>query len=131
MSNALVMIGGKDPVEKLGGHSTYVRAHARAAIRAGFEPHIFCASDRDGVFETDFGLLHRVASPFRPFRQIMIPGHAPIIAANLERFLLERSSGPQLIHGFGVWGYIGVALSRKIAAKRNQSNSDHELLHHI
>ena len=50
-------------------------------------------------------MLHRVASPFRPFRQIMIPGHAPIIAADLERFLLERS-GPQLIHSFGVWGWV-------------------------
>jgi hypothetical protein len=116
MSKAFAMIAGKDPLEKLGGHSTYVRAHARAAIRAGFEPHISCASDRAGVFETDCGVLHRVASPFRPFRQIMISGHASFIAADLERFLLQRS-GPHLIHSFGLWGCIGVALRRKFLQK--------------
>ena len=116
MAKILAMVAGKDPLEMLGGHSSYVRAHARAAIRAGFEPHVFCASDRPAVLETDFGVLHRVASPFRPFRQIMVAGHAPLITADLECFLLARP-GPHLIHSFGLWGYIGVAARRKLRRK--------------
>ena len=87
------MIAGKDPLTMRGGHASYVRAHAKAAVQAGFEPHIFCVSDQTGVLETDFGVLHRVPSPFRPFRQIMVAGHAPLITADLERFLLNRQ-GP-------------------------------------
>jgi glycosyltransferase involved in cell wall biosynthesis len=116
MAKTLAVIAGKDPLEILGGHSSYVRAHAKAALRAGFEPHVFCASDRPGVLETDFGVLHRVASPFRPFRQIMVAGHAPLIMADLECFLLARP-GPHLIHGFGLWGYIGVAAQRRLRRK--------------
>jgi glycosyltransferase involved in cell wall biosynthesis len=116
MTRIVAIVAGKDPLEMLGGHSSYVRAHARAIIRAGFEPHIFCASDRSGVLETDFGSIHRVASPFRPFRQIMIAGHAPLITADLERFLLNRQ-GPHVIHGFGLWGYIGVATRNRLQKK--------------
>jgi hypothetical protein len=40
---AVAFVCGKDPVAEIsGGHSPYVRAHARAAIAAGYEPHLFC-----------------------------------------------------------------------------------------
>src|SRR5262249_36333139 len=87
MAKVIVLIAGRDPLEFFaGGDITYVRAHARAAIQAGFEPHIFCISSRSGVTETDYGLIHRTASPFRPFRYVMLPGHGPLMAACLERF---------------------------------------------
>jgi len=39
MPREVVFIAGKDPLEETGGgHSSYVRAHARAAIRAGWAP---------------------------------------------------------------------------------------------
>ena len=113
MAKTLAMIAGKDPLTMRGGHASYVRAHAKAAVQAGFEPHIFCVSDQTGVLETDFGVLHRVPSPFRPFRQIMVAGHAPFITADLERFLINRQ-GPHLIYGFGLWGYIGVAARHRL-----------------
>jgi glycosyltransferase involved in cell wall biosynthesis len=116
VAKTLALIAGKDPLAMRGGHSSYVRTHAKAALQAGFEPHIFCVSDRSDVSATDFGILHRVASPFRPFRQIMVAGHAPLITANLERFLLNRQ-GPHLIHGFGLWGCIGVAARQRLRQK--------------
>ena len=114
MAPIIVLVAGRNPLEEIGGgHSRYVRAHARAAIRAGFEPHIFCASRRGGVVETDFGVVHRTPSPFRPFRQLMVCGHGPLIAADVGRF--ARSHGrPQLIHSFGVWGYVGVRASQQL-----------------
>lgn len=114
----LVLVAGKDPLAKPGGHSSYVRAHARAAVRLGFEPHIFCAAPRAGVAETEFGVVHRVASPFRPFRQIMAPGHAPLVAAGIVRFLEgEPWPGPHVVHGFGVWGWAGVTAGRRLRRK--------------
>lgn len=109
----IVLIAGKDPLAEIGGgHSAYVRVHARAALRAGITPHIFCASDRSGTVETDFGVVHRVKSivPLR-FRKGMgspryvslVVIHSRQIAAQVTRFLLSRR-GPHLIHAFGVWG---------------------------
>ncbi|MEP7273511.1 MAG: glycosyltransferase family 4 protein, partial [Acidobacteriota bacterium] len=92
-------------------HSSYVRAHARAAIRIGFEPHIFCASSRSGVVDTDFGVVHRIQSPYRyflrsasagGFRVSTVPLHEANLASALHQFLRGRG-GRQLIHGFGVW----------------------------
>jgi glycosyltransferase involved in cell wall biosynthesis len=105
-----------DPVGELGGHSSYVRAHARAAVRLGLTPHLFCAAPHADVVETDFGVIHRVASPFRPFRQLMVPGHGPLIARALERFLGMRD-GPHLIHSFGLWGSVGASAAATLRRK--------------
>ncbi len=60
MNREVVIIAGKDPENQTGGHSSFVRATARAAMALGYEPHIFCAaatgkcivaSDIDGIPE--------------------------------------------------------------------------------
>jgi glycosyltransferase involved in cell wall biosynthesis len=116
----VVLISGKDPVEGRGGAQHYARVHARAAVRAGFEPHTFCATARTEVVETGFGVVHRVrSSPLQlvrrdsqmEFHRSFIPVHAPVVAGSVERFLLRRNA-PCLIHGFSTWGYIGVLASR-------------------
>lgn len=113
----MIYVAGKDPEEELGGHSSYVRAHARAAARAGFEPHVFCVGHTTRVRETEFGVLHRLRSPFRPFRQIMVPGHGPILARGVSRFALAQG-GDHLLHSFGLlWGSVGVAASRIVAGR--------------
>jgi hypothetical protein len=59
MAKEIVFVVGKDPLRETGGgHSSYVRAHARAAIRIGFDPHLFCAGFDKGVVQTDFGVVH-------------------------------------------------------------------------
>ena len=109
----VVLIAGKDPFEKTGGHGTYVRAHALAAAEVGFAPHVFCAARRASVVDTDFGVLHRVAAPLRSHNLASL--QTPFLSAAVAAFLRNRS-GPHLIHSFGVWAGAGVAASRKLAA---------------
>ncbi|MGH9768861.1 MAG: glycosyltransferase family 4 protein [Blastocatellia bacterium] len=128
MAKEIVFVVGKDPLIEMGGHSSYVRAHARAAIRLGFEPHLFCAGFDEGVVETDFGVLHRLLSPLGRFRHqagggirvSTLPLHEPMLAASVERFLGARG-GPSLIHGFGVWASAGVKAARGLQRRGIQA----------
>ena len=91
MSREIVLVAGRDPLsEPGGGHSGYVRTHARAALAAGFRPHLFCVAPAAVRVETDFGVIHRVASPFRPFRQLMVAVQAPRLATAIEAFAATR-----------------------------------------
>lgn len=117
MARPLVLVAGKDPENQLGGHATYVRAHALAARRAGYEPHLFCVGPATQTRETEFGVVHQAWSPFRPFRQVMVTGHAPLLVRAVERFALERA-GAHLVHGFGLtWGAVGVLTQRRLARR--------------
>jgi len=113
MAKEVILITGKDPLVEVGGHSSYVRAHARAAMRLGFEPHLFCVSDKTEVVQSDFGFVHRVATPFRPFRPLMTPFHSPPMSVKAARFLATRDD-PILIHAFGLGGYAGLTVARKL-----------------
>ena len=115
-SREVVLVAGRDPLDELGGgHSSYVRAHARAAVRLGFTPHLFCAGRGQAAVETDYGVIHRSATPVRPVRQLLAGFHAPRLAAAIERFAAGRR-GPLLVHGFGVWGYAGVLACARLRA---------------
>jgi len=104
MRTLLAFVAGKDPLDEPGGgHSVYVRACARAAVRAGYRPQILCVGTTARTRETDFGVIRRLRSPFRPLRQLMIPGHAPVLARGLLA-LADAYDGPVLAHAFGVWG---------------------------
>jgi glycosyltransferase involved in cell wall biosynthesis len=104
----VVLVAGRDPLDELGGgHSSYVRAHARAVLRLGFTPHLFCAGRGQATVETDYGIVHRSAAPMRPVRQLLAGLHAPRLAAAIARFAAGHR-GPLLVHGFGVWGYAGL-----------------------
>lgn len=116
MSGLLALISGKDPVEAVGGDLDYVRAHARAAVRAGYAPEILCVGVTARTQETDFGVIRRIASPFRPLRQLMIPGHGPLLARAFVSLARERQ-GPVLAHGFGVWGYAAVRGCARLRAE--------------
>jgi glycosyltransferase involved in cell wall biosynthesis len=104
----VVLVAGRDPLDEVGGgHSSYVRAHARAVLRLGFTPHVFCAGRGQATVETDYGIIHRSAAPVRPVRQLLAGLHAPRLAAAIARFAAGHR-GPLLVHGFGVWGYAGL-----------------------
>jgi glycosyltransferase involved in cell wall biosynthesis len=140
MAKEIVFITGREPSRGKGGGSSYVRAHAMAALRAGFEPHIFCVEEREGVAERDFGVVHCVRSPFLPRRALktapeerpdrffahwltafsatphMVMAHAPWITASVEKFLSDRP-GPHLIHCFYTWGCVGLAVRERLRRK--------------
>jgi glycosyltransferase involved in cell wall biosynthesis len=115
MAKPIVFVIGSNPVEALGGGASYARLHARAALRIGFEPHIFCPAPQAGLLTTDFGVVHLVASPFRPFGALMSACHSLLLARSIERFFSTRA-GPHLIHCF-IWWRAGVIASQRLRRK--------------
>ncbi len=110
----LLLVAGRDPRDEVsGGHSSYVRAHALAARKAGFVPHLFCADVSAAEEETDFGVVHRVFTPVRPVRQQAVALHGPLLVRSVVGFARSRP-GPHLIHGFGVWGDVAVVAARRL-----------------
>jgi glycosyltransferase involved in cell wall biosynthesis len=113
VAQSVIVIAGKDPGVIVGGTGSYLRAYGRAAIRAGYEPHHFCASTRSEVEATDFGTIHRTWSPFRPFRGLMVAAHQRFVVDCIDRFVGQRA-GPHLIHSFGPWSGVGVAAAGRL-----------------
>src|SRR5262249_46019386 len=98
----------------IGGHGAYVRAHGRAAVAAGFEPHIFSVAHRAETRVTDFGVLHREACPLWPEQTWMPPGHVPSLVLGIGRFARAHVLTSALVHAFGMWGAAGVVVKRRL-----------------
>jgi glycosyltransferase involved in cell wall biosynthesis len=121
MAQPIVLVTGADPTTGIGGHGTYVRAHARAAKGAGFEPHIFCWSSRGAVAETDLGILHRIQPvsgldhlPWFKFRTQKMVWRSRLMARAVAAFAAGPRA-PRLLHAFGgVHGGTGVDAARQL-----------------
>lgn len=109
----VIVIAGKDPTVIDGGSESYLRAYGLASIRAGYEPHHFSVGKKAEVVNTEFGVVHRVYSPFRPFRALMVAAHQPFIVNAADRFV-GQTLDQCLIHSFGAWGGVGVAVARRL-----------------
>lgn len=116
----LVMVSGKDITQGNGGHSAYVRAYARAARAAGYDPEVFCIGNRRGPETSEYGRIHWVPLPFAA---LMAPGpvtvrsrhaffHLPLLRKAIARHLREER-GPVIIHGFGVWAEAGARVAEE------------------
>ena len=111
----LVLIAGMDPVTRVGGHVSYVVAHALAARIAGFSPQIFCVGRTAAIEQRDFGVVHRV--PTRVRHVFVAPIHRrPIASAVAEYLARSNHEPPHLVHGFGTW--CATAASACIALSR-------------
>lgn len=101
----IALVSGKDVLEGVGGHETYVRAHAMAAQRLGLEPHIFCVG-KPGRTETDYGFVHHVRAP------------GPVVAQArpLARAITTLGGEDHVlgIHGFALWSAAGAMAARRI-----------------
>jgi len=114
----IVLIAGNDVVAGTGGHPSYVRAHARAARRAGFAPQLFSLSRADGTVETDYGTVHQVGVrvgferwPVLGHRKNQLVWRYAFLARAVASFV--RAHGAiRLIHSFGVFGSAGVFACR-------------------
>jgi glycosyltransferase involved in cell wall biosynthesis len=115
----VVVVAGKDPKIIDGGMESYLRAYGRAAIRAGYSPHHFCVSDRTEDEVTDFGVVHRARSPFRPYRSIMLAAHQPFLVDCVERFV-GSAPGRVLVHSFGPWSGVGVAVAAQLRKRGHE-----------
>src|SRR5689334_765554 len=106
MRQIVNLIVGRDPTLQPGGSESYSRASGRAAIAAGYEPHLFCVGTRTRTEEAPFGVIHCVRSPFRPLRGLMVVAHQPYIVGAIARFMREQGlprGTPCLIHTLGNW----------------------------
>jgi len=91
-----------DPTRYITGQGSYVMAHALAARRAGFTPHIFCAAERSEVVATEFGAIHRVGTRARHF--LVAPVYQRPIATGIAAYLSScAQSAPFVVHGFGTF----------------------------
>jgi glycosyltransferase involved in cell wall biosynthesis len=114
MTQPIVMVAGNDIVGNAGGHPSYVRAHARAALHAGFEPHLFSLGQLSGTVETAFGIVHHVPVtidaarvPILRHRRNQLVWRYPVLARAVAAFILSQPT-VRLIHSFGVFGCVGV-----------------------
>lgn len=109
----VVFFAGRDPTEELGGgHSSFVRATARAATALGCDVRIYCVSGRSGNELRDYGLVRRVPHRARPCRQTQVAFHCPALITAADNDL-DPAALPALIHSFGVWGYVGHGLRER------------------
>jgi glycosyltransferase involved in cell wall biosynthesis len=105
----IALISGKDVLHGVGGHETYVRAHALAAQRLGLDPHIFCVGGRARSVATDYGTVHHVRAP----GPVAMQG-PPLAIAAAE---LAGSGHLLGIHGFALWASAGV-MAQRIVKRR-------------
>ena len=112
----VLLIAGRDPRDEVsGGHSSYVVAHALAARRAGFEPHLVCVGASRCEEESPFGRIHRVRALARPWRQQLIALHGPLLVREAAR-VGRTFPPPSVVHGFGVWGWAAVRAAERLSA---------------
>jgi glycosyltransferase involved in cell wall biosynthesis len=119
----VVLVAGSDPTPGFGGHSSFVRAHARAAVRAGFEPHVVAIGRRDEVVRLDFGVLHRI----RPLARLeRVAGlhmrmHQFVWrAARLRRAVeavVRAHPGTRIVHSIGCYGHVGLAACQALGRR--------------
>ena len=120
MAEPVVLVTGVDPGRGVGGHSSYVRAHARAARRAGFEPHVVCLSAEAGAAAAPFGTVHRARVPSRldhlpgfRAREHQMIWRVPLLARAAARVAADRRA--RLVHGFGFYAAAGSLAARRLA----------------
>ena len=116
MTTTVVIVGGTDPFVRVGGHETFVRAHAEAAVRAGFDTHVFYVTAADAPARTEGWTAHAVWSPVRPLRTVMACAHAPFLARAIERFL-ACTSGPVVLHAFSDWACVAARVTRWLRSR--------------
>ncbi|MGH2958877.1 MAG: glycosyltransferase family 4 protein [Solirubrobacterales bacterium] len=105
----IALMSGKDVLDGVGGHETYVRAHAMAAQRLGLDPHIFCVGPRAREISTDYGTVHHVRAPGPVAMQGPSLANAAAQLAGPGRVLG--------IHGFALWASAG-AMAERIVRRR-------------
>jgi glycosyltransferase involved in cell wall biosynthesis len=112
----LVLVSGRHPFERAGGHESFVAAHAATARLAGYDPHIFAVGNRSAQIDTPIGTLHVVGTPIRPIRSHTAILQRPWMARRIAREIGD-APGPHVVHAFGAWVDTAVAVSRMLGRR--------------
>ncbi len=112
----IVLIAGVNPLEQVGGHESYVLAHALAAREAGYTPHIFSVGAAAATEDTAFGVVHQVRTPLRHF--LLAPVHRrPMAEAVADVLMRSTHAPPHIVHGFGTWSATAVSACARLARR--------------
>ncbi|MGH7003987.1 MAG: hypothetical protein ACREIP_08570, partial [Alphaproteobacteria bacterium] len=103
---AVIIVTGRDPQRFLScGHTIYVRTHAYAAVRAGFDVHVVCLAAKARTEATAYGTVHAGVSPIATIRQNRIPTLSPVLSRMIADLATSLGRRETILHGFGVWGH--------------------------
>jgi glycosyltransferase involved in cell wall biosynthesis len=108
----LILFSGRDALQASGGGESYAVAHGKAAILAGYEPHVFSIARRAGVLESDFGVVHRIGSRVHARTMLSVLFRRDLVDA-VDRFL-GPNPGPLILHGYGGWADAAVSGARHL-----------------
>jgi glycosyltransferase involved in cell wall biosynthesis len=112
----LVLIAGVNPLAQVGGHESYVLAHAMAAQASGYTPHIFAVGRTADNQRTEFGVVHQVRTPLRHF--LLAPVHRrPVSDAVADLLASSHHAPPHVVHGFGTWSATAVTAGATLRAR--------------
>lgn len=115
MSRAVILVTGRAPQDYAScSHTSYVRTHGWAAMRAGYEVHLVCLARQPGSTSWGYGEVHAAATPARLVRQNMIALHSPRLARAVADLVRRRGLREVILHGFGVWGHAVAAARRRL-----------------
>jgi glycosyltransferase involved in cell wall biosynthesis len=107
---------GKYPLARQSGSTSYLRALARAAGRAGYAPHVFCVGPRTETLATEYATLHVVRAPGGPDWP-PLDSRAPLVTPWLAPAVVRfgRALGrPLLLHGLSLWGWTALVAARRL-----------------
>lgn len=124
MGRQVIIILGRDAVrQNSGGGVNYARAHARALLKLGYEPHLFYIASADAEAATELGVVHEVAATFRRFPRLMqaelrdleFPFNRGRLLQRVERFAFALEP-PVVFHGFALGADIAVEIATRLRA---------------
>src|SRR5947209_161908 len=112
----LVLIAGVNPLAQVGGHESYVLAHALAARAAGYVPHIFSVGPAAGSVDTEFGVVHQVGTSLHHF--LVAPVYRrPVVDAIVDLLARSPHAPPHVVHAFGTWSATAVSACKKLRGR--------------
>lgn len=126
MKPQLLLVTGKHPLEDSGGHGSYCRMWARAAVAAGYSPEIFAVSFHAEDAVTPYGRIHAIRSPWRKFCQFRHTGipsytagwHTGILTRAILRHARTLDPAQRLIlHGVHTWTTPALRAARRLRAE--------------
>ncbi len=106
----IILINGKNPLEKTGGYQTYTASLGKMLIEIGYEVKIICFGKKAAVIKTEIGELHILTSPFYTISLIRsreLAGLA-LLAPQMAAYIKKILKKDDIIFGIGPWSFAAI-----------------------